>query len=119
MPSLPRPLVCVLCAALLCMAAVPALADSKSESLQPLPVSGADVPASNTTTTDSALEARYREALETRLAAEIASHEGSLRSLWIANGAVWACLLGFVVMQALALRKREAELARLRAERKP
>lgn len=119
MPRLPRLLVCVLCASLLCMAAVPALADSKSESLKPLPVTGTDAPASNPTTTDSALEAKYREALETRLAAEIASHEGSLRSLWIANGAVWACLLGFVVMQAIALRKREAELARLRAERKP
>ncbi len=119
MPSLPRLLVCVLCAALLCTVAVPALADSKSESLKPLPVSGAESATTNTATTDSALEAKYREALETRLAAEIASHEGSLRSLWIANGAVWACLLAFVVMQALALRKREAELARLRAERKP
>lgn len=105
---------CALCLAL--AAAIPAFADSKAESLKP----AADTAASPAGTgTEAELEAKYRAELEKRLAQEIASHEGSLRSLWIANAAVWACLLAFVVMQALALRKREAELARLRAERKP
>jgi hypothetical protein len=104
-------------AALLCVGALslPALADSKSESLKPL----SDEAQPTTAEKDESglraeLEKEYRAALETRLAQEKASYEGSLHSLWIANSAVWGMLLLFVVMQALSARKRERELERLR-----
>ncbi len=99
--------------ALLCMAlwAAPVLADSKSD---PLPANGQAQPVKSEAELRKELEAEYRIALEERLAAEKASYEGSLRSLWLANSAVWGVLLLFVAMQALSARKRERELERLR-----
>jgi hypothetical protein len=63
------------------------------------------------------LETEYRAAMERRLAQQMENYEGSLRSLWISNVAVWSVLLLFIVMQALSARKRQQELSRLRAER--
>ncbi len=93
---------------------LPAFADSKADSLKPV---NEDVPASvSEAELRKQLEAEYRVALEKRLAQEKESYEGSLRSLWIANSAVWGMLLLFVVMQALSARKRERELERLRGQ---
>ncbi|MCA8916294.1 MAG: hypothetical protein KDB90_12865 [Planctomycetes bacterium] len=101
----------------------PAFADSKSENLKPLDDTGTEgiagttnAPAANEAT-DAALETKYRAELEKRLAQERDSYAGSLRSLWLANGAVWACLLGFIIAQAFAIKKRSVELARLKAQR--
>jgi hypothetical protein len=110
----------VLC--LLLVLAAPLCADSKDTNLKPLDNSAGVAAPVNTgpevkETTDPALEKKYRDALEQRLADERKSYEGSLRSLWLANSAVWACLLGFIIFQALAARKRSAELERLKAER--
>lgn len=103
--------------------ALPVLADSKAENLRPLDDTSSDgiggttgAPAS-TAATDAELEAKYRAELEKRLAQERDSYAGSLRSLWLANGAVWACLLGFIIAQAFAAKKRNAELERLKAQR--
>lgn len=98
-------------ALVLCAAVV--FADSKDESLKPLDPPAAAAPAE----TSAALEAKYRAELEKRLAAERESYRGSLTSLWLANAAVWACLLAFIAMQALSARKKSAELARLTAQR--
>lgn len=95
---------------LLAACAVPVLADSKAELMkQDSPAKAAP----NETELRKQLEAEYRAELEKRLAQERTSYEGSLRSLWIANGAVWAVLLLFVMMQALSARKREQELAKV------
>ncbi|MCB9892944.1 MAG: hypothetical protein H6839_00675 [Planctomycetes bacterium] len=108
---------------LLLMFALPVFADSKAENLKPLDapsaegIGGTTAKPASTEATDAALEARYRAELETRLAQERDSYAGSLRSLWLANGAVWACLLGFIISQALAIKKRSAELERLKAQR--
>jgi hypothetical protein len=107
----------LLIAALLLFAA-PLMADSKDENLRPLPPSEQAGPAESTTeATSAALEEKYRTELEHRLAEERASYEGSLRSLWLSNAAVWACLLVFIGLQALSARKKAAELARLKADR--
>jgi hypothetical protein len=90
-----------------------ALADSKADSLKPMSDESPPAAAGESELRRE-LEQEYRAALETRLAQEKASYEGSLRSLWIANSAVWGMLLLFVVMQALSARKRERELERLR-----
>ena len=101
----------------------PVFADSKAENLKPLEDPAAEgiggttnAPAASEAT-DAALEKKYRAELEKRLAQERDSYAGSLRSLWLANGAVWACLLGFIIAQALAIKKRSAELERLKAQR--
>jgi len=110
------------CVALLIALAAPVFADSKSENLRPLDNSELGAPAAQngsaeTPATSAELEAKYRAELESRLAQERASYEGSLRSLWLANAAVWAVLLGFIIAQAFAARKRAAELERLRQQR--
>lgn len=96
--------------------ALPVFADSKAETMKPL---GQSVPAGavDKEVVRKELEAEYRKALEERLAQEKASYEGSLRSLWMANAAVWTVLLLFVAMHALSARKRGRELERLRAAR--
>lgn len=105
-------------AALMIVCSFPVLADSKDENLKPLEPSGQTIRAESTTdATSSALEEKYRVELESRLAQERESYEGSLRSLWLSNAAVWACLLVFIGLQALSARKKAAELARLKAER--
>ncbi|MCG3183762.1 MAG: hypothetical protein ICCCNLDF_01871 [Planctomycetes bacterium] len=110
------------CVALLIALAAPVFADSKDENLRPLDNSELGAPAAQNgsaemPTTSPELEAKYRAELESRLAQERASYEGSLRSLWLANTAVWAVLLGFIIAQAFAARKRAAELERLRQQR--
>jgi len=110
------------CVALLIALAAPVFADSKDENLRPLDNSELGAPAAQngsaeTPATSPELEAKYRAELESRLAQERASYEGSLRSLWLANAAVWAVLLGFIIAQAFAARKRAAELERLRQQR--
>ena len=93
--------------------ATPVFADSKSETPKP--------PSNAAALTEQdlrqQLETEYRAALETRLAQEKASYEGSLRSLWMSSAAVWGVLLVFIAMQALSARKRAAELQGLRAAR--
>ena len=109
---------------LLLLFAAPLFADSKDENLKPLETTksegiGAPINADpvGKEATDASLEAKYRAELEKRLEQERTSYEGSLRSLWLSNSAVWACLLGFIIAQAFAAKKRSAELARLRAQR--
>ncbi|MCB9933228.1 MAG: hypothetical protein H6841_07400 [Planctomycetes bacterium] len=102
--------------------AAPVLADSKSENLRPLDNTEIGAPAAQngaaeTAATSPELEAKYRAELESRLAQERASYEGSLRSLWLSSAAVWAVLLGFIIAQAFAAKKRSAELERLRQQR--
>lgn len=102
--------------------AAPVLADSKSENLRPLDDTGLGAPAAQNGTAETAatspkLEAKYRAELESRLAQERASYEGSLRSLWLSSAAVWAVLLGFIIAQAFAAKKRAAELERLKQQR--
>ncbi|MBX3475770.1 MAG: hypothetical protein KF754_15475 [Planctomycetes bacterium] len=93
--------------------ASPIFADSKSETLrQPEP---AGPVLSSELEARRALEKEYRAELEKRVAAEKSSMQASLTSLWMANAAVWAVLLGFVVYQALGVRKLAAELQRLKA----
>jgi len=102
---------------LLIVALAPALAaDSKTDTLRPLENS-APAPSASETELRKHLEAEYRAELETRVAKETASMQGSLKSLWMSNAAVWTILFAFVVMQALAARKRGAELERLRNAR--
>ena len=104
---------------LLLLAAVPVLADSKADNLKPLDPPGEMGKAAETTDAPVSpeLEEKYRAELEARLAQERTSYEGSLRSLWLSNAAVWGCLLAFIAAQALSARKKSAELARLKAER--
>jgi hypothetical protein len=98
--------------------AAPVFADSKADNLKPLdPPSETGRAAVTTNPTSPELEEKYRAELEKRLEQERTSYEGSLRSLWLSNAAVWGCLLAFIAMQALSARNRTAELARLRAER--
>lgn len=95
----------------------PALAaDSKAETLRPANSSAAS-PTPTEAELRKQLEAEYRAALEKRVAQEKASMEGSLKSLWMSNAAVWGVLLAFIVLQALGARKRTAELDRLRNAR--
>lgn len=98
---------------LMLVAAAPLSADSKDQTMRgtppPAPKTEAELRAE--------LEQVYRTELETRVAQEKASYEGSIRSLWLSNAAVWTILLLFVALQALSARKRSMELARLRAER--
>lgn len=110
--SLPRT-IGLLLLAILALAA-PLRADSKAETMKP-PPQAAQPPSE--TALEAEVEAKYRKALEERMAKEKASYEGSLTSLWLSNAAVWAVLLAFIVMQALSARKRAAELERLRAAR--
>lgn len=110
----------VLCALVLLCGTV--FADSKSESLKPLgdspPVErGPVLPSAGEAELRKQLEAEYRAELEKRLAQERDSYAASLTSLWIANGAVWAVLLLFVIMQALSARKRMTELDNLKRDR--
>ena len=114
----------LIAAALVLVCSFPVLADSKADSLKPLGneapagVGGtASGPSTEQPATDAKLEQKYREELEERLAQERDSYAGSLRSLWLANGAVWGCLLAFIIMQALSAKKRSAELERLKAQR--
>ncbi|MBZ0137195.1 MAG: hypothetical protein K8I27_12575 [Planctomycetes bacterium] len=102
--------------------AAPVFADSKDESLRPLDgasesAGAADTPAGEEFAADPALEKKYRTELEKRLAVERESYEGSLTSLWLANMAVWGCLFGFIIFQAVSARKRAAELERLKQQR--
>jgi hypothetical protein len=98
--------------------AAPVFADSKADNLKPLdPPPEAGRTAVTTNPASPELEEKYRAELEKRLEQERTSYEGSLRSLWLSNAAVWGCLLAFIAMQALSSRKRAAELARLKAER--
>lgn len=109
--------------ALALLLASPVFADSKDDTLRPLgdettEEAGNDEKAAPTTTAArKELEAEYRAELEKRLAQERKSYEASLTSLWLANAAVWALLIAFIVAQAFAARKRSAELARLKAQR--
>ncbi|MBX3460377.1 MAG: hypothetical protein KF696_10520 [Planctomycetes bacterium] len=107
-----------LAACVLLLACAPALADSRDEWSRP--VSEAQ-PAANTPANESELrkqlEAEYRVELEKRLEQERSSYSASLTSLWIANSAVWAILLLFVIMQALSARKKSAELDRIKQQR--
>lgn len=109
--------------ALLLVFAAPVFADSKDENLKPLEAEKIESnaaqpePEPGPSATSAELEAKYRTELESRLAQERKSYEGSLRSLWLANSAVWAVLLGFIVFQAVGVRKRSAELARLKQQR--
>lgn len=100
--------------------AAPLPADSKAETLKPLQdPAGQSAPAVQPAAEPelrARLEGEYRAALEQRLAQERKSYEASLQSLWAANAAVWAILLGFVAWQALAARKLAAELARAKAQ---
>lgn len=110
------------CVVMLFALATPVLADSKSENLRPLDNSELGAPAAQNgaaeaPTTSAELEAKYRAELENRLAQERASYEGSLRSLWLSSAAVWAVLLGFIIAQAFAAKKRSAELERLKQQR--
>ena len=105
-------------------AATPLFADSQDENLKPLDADKVEntSAATNSSNADATLvspelEKKYRAELESRLAQERESYESSLRSLWLANSAVWACLLGFIIFQAIAVRKRAAELAQLKAQR--
>ena len=109
---------------LVLLSAAPVFADSKDENLKPLDTDAAETASepTNNANTDAVLvspelEKKYRAELENRLAQERESYESSLRSLWLANSAVWACLLGFIIFQAVAVRKRAAELAQLKAQR--
>lgn len=101
--------------------AAPLLADSKDENLRPLDGAGETVGAANEpvseNATDPALEKKYRAELEKRLDQERESYEGSLRSLWLANAAVWGCLIAFIIFQTVSARKRAAELDRLKQQR--
>lgn len=105
---------------LLLLAAVaiaPALAaDSKSETLRPAS-EAAPTPSAGESEIRKQLESEYRAELAKRVAQETASMEGSLTSLWLSNAAVWTVLLAFVDLQAMAARKRAAELERLRTAR--
>ena len=113
----------VLLVVLLMLLASPVFADSKDENLKPLDgnkTEKTETPPTSKpadTATDADLEAKYRAELEKRLTQERESYEGSLRSLWLSNSAVWAALLGFIIFQAIGIRKRTAELARLKAQR--
>jgi hypothetical protein len=64
------------------------------------------------------LEVEYRRALESRLAHERETYAASLKSLWVANVAVWAILLAFIAYQAVSWRKTLRELERIKAELK-
>lgn len=101
--------------------ASPLRADSKDESLRPLDSASESVDAANEPVsdqaTDPALEKKYRTELEKRLDQERASYTASLRSLWLANVAVWGCLIAFIIFQAVSARKRAAELDRLKQQR--
>ena len=101
--------------------AAPLFADSKDDSLRPLDsaseTAGAAGEPVTEEATDPALEKKYRAELEKRLAQERESYEGSLTSLWLANAAVWGCLIAFIVFQAVNARKRAAELDRLKQQR--
>jgi hypothetical protein len=97
---------------------MPVFADSKDENLKPLEApSEAGRVVETATPVSPELEEKYRAELEKRLAQERESYAGSLRSLWLANAAVWACLLIFIGVQAVSARKKSAELARLKSER--
>ena len=107
---------------LLVLLAAPVFADSKDENLRPLDdvadtAGSTNQPASTEPATDADLEQKYRAELEKRLAQERESYEGSLKSLWLANAAVWGCLIAFIVFQAISARKRNAELDRLKQQR--
>ena len=102
---------------LLLLLAPALVADSKDESLKPLGEAAVGGSPTSPAQTDAGLEEHYRAELESRLAEERESYAASLQSLWIANAAVWACLLGFIAMQAVSARKRATELARLKALR--
>lgn len=102
--------------AVIMLLAVPALAQEADS--QPTPPRTFDVEEDPERAEIRAeLEAEYRQAMERRLATHTENYEGSLRSLWLSNVAVWSVLLLFVVLQALSARKRQQELDRLRAER--
>jgi hypothetical protein len=103
--------------ACLLLLASPVFADSKDESLRPLGDAAGATDAPTEEATDPALEKKYRAELENRLARERESYEGSLRSLWLSNAAVWGCLIAFIIFQAISARRRTAELERLRAKR--
>jgi hypothetical protein len=96
--------------------AAPLAADSKAETLRPANDAGAPRSPAETELRKQ-LEAEYRAELEKRVAQEKAGMEGSLRSLWFSNAAVWTVLAAFIVFQALGAHKRAAELQRLRDAR--
>lgn len=103
--------------ALLLFCTAPLFADSKDTNLKPLNADNTSAKPEPVQTTSPELEKKYRAELEKRLAEERDSYKGSLRSLWLANSAVWAVLLLFIIFQAVGARKRAAELARLKAQR--
>src|SRR5262245_57168371 len=97
--------------------ASPILADSKATTMKPPYADPAANTASAPAETSPELETKYRRELEIKLGEETARYQGSLRSLWMSNAAVWTVLLLFIAMQALSARKRGKELERLRAAR--
>lgn len=103
-------------ATLLCVGSV-LFADSK-DSVKPL---NSEQPAATSepvpdTVANRDLEAKYRKALEERLDQEKEDYAASLNNLWMANAAVWAVLVLFVVYQLLRANKLASELARIKSD---
>jgi len=96
----------ILCA-VFCLVLLPASALAESEARDPA-----------VTAARAELEAEYRRELESRLAHERETYAASLKSLWVANVAVWTILLAFIAYQALSWRKTLRELERLKSESK-